>query len=88
MRHSIRRLFGLALAVIPFGLGLLGILFDERRRGWQDKFARVDVLYESNERTPAPWSKLSPAEEDPDATKAPESRGLRPTGVAGPPLGG
>lgn len=59
-RRSLRRLVGLVLAVIPFGLGLLGILFDDRRRGWQDRLAGVDVLYESDERTPAPWSSLDP----------------------------
>jgi uncharacterized RDD family membrane protein YckC len=57
-RQSLKRLVGLVLAAIPFGLGYLGILLDERRRGWQDRLAGVDVLYESNERTPAPWSSL------------------------------
>ncbi len=56
-RQSLRRLVGMVLAAIPFGLGFLGILFDERRRGWQDRMAGVDVLYERNERTPAPWSR-------------------------------
>jgi uncharacterized RDD family membrane protein YckC len=57
-RRSLRRLVGLVLAAIPFGLGFLGVLLDERRRGWQDRMAGVDVLYERNERTPAPWSTL------------------------------
>ena len=60
LRRSIRRLIGLTLAIIPFGLGLLGILFDERRRGWQDRMAGVDVLYEPEDRTAAPWSTLEP----------------------------
>ncbi len=55
LRLSLRRLFGLGLAVLPFGLGLLGILFDERRRGWQDRLAGVDVVYEPREA--APWSR-------------------------------
>ncbi len=47
----------------PFGLGLLGILFDERRRGWQDRLAGVDVLYEEPQRRPpAPWSTLDSSE--------------------------
>jgi uncharacterized RDD family membrane protein YckC len=58
LRQSLKRLVGLALATIAFGLGFLGIFFDERRRGWQDRMAGVDVLYERNERTPAPWSSL------------------------------
>lgn len=61
-RRSFRRLVGFALAAIPFGIGFLGILFDERRRGWQDRLSAADVVYEVNERTPAPWSRLDPAE--------------------------
>jgi uncharacterized RDD family membrane protein YckC len=59
-RRSLRRLAGLFLAAIPFGLGLLGILFDERRRGWQDRLAGVDVLYEEHEPAAAPWSRYEP----------------------------
>jgi uncharacterized RDD family membrane protein YckC len=84
--QALKRLAGFVLAVIAFGLGFLGILFDERRRGWQDRLAGVDVLYEIDERRPAPWSTLEPA---PDPTKAPAARGLRPQQVGGaPPLGG
>ena len=71
LRVSVKRLLGVALAAIPLGLGFLGILFDERRRGWQDRLAGVDVLYEPNERTPAPWSVLEPgADTATEATKA------------------
>ena len=31
--------------LIPFGLGFLGILTNERRRGWHDRFAGTVVLY-------------------------------------------
>jgi uncharacterized RDD family membrane protein YckC len=58
-RRSLKRLVGLGLAVLPFGLGLLGILFDERRRGWQDRLAGVDVVYEPRE--VAPWSRYEGA---------------------------
>jgi uncharacterized RDD family membrane protein YckC len=92
LRRSLARLIGLWLAAIPFGLGFLGIIFDERRRGWQDRLARVDVLYEANEPTPAPWSTLNPVEpvgsDEAGTTKAPGSRSLRPQHVSGPPLGG
>ncbi|HEY6551064.1 MAG TPA: RDD family protein [Solirubrobacterales bacterium] len=84
--RSIKRLIGMVLAAIPFGLGFLGILFDERRRAWDDRLSGVDVVYEDNERAPAPWSRLDPyevAEGDPATTKAPESRGLRSQRVAG-----
>ena len=81
-RRSVRRLAGLLLAAIPFGIGFLGILFDERRRGWQDRLSGVDVLYEDNEPAAAPWSTLEEqapvAAAAPGTTKAPGARGLRP----------
>ena len=85
-RQSIRRLIGLGLAFLTFGLGFLGILFNDRRRGWQDRMAGVDVIYQPRET--APWSRVHVTDPDageaPDATKAPDSRGLRPQQVAGP----
>ncbi len=91
-RRSLKRLLGLFLAAIPFGLGFLGVLFDERRRGWQDRLAGVDVLYEAREPTVAPWSTLDSSEPavagEPATTKAPESRGLRSQQVPGTPLRG
>jgi len=84
--RSIKRLIGMVLAAIPFGLGFLGILFDERRRAWDDRLSGVDVVYEGNERASAPWSRLDPyeiaTEGGPATTKAPESRGLRSQRVA------
>ena len=81
-RRSVRRLAGLFLAAIPFGLGFLGIVFDERRRGWEDRLSGVDVMYEHNEPAAAPWSTLEAAEPvgatAPGTTKAPGARGLRP----------
>jgi uncharacterized RDD family membrane protein YckC len=59
LRRSLKRLAGLVLAAIPLCLGFLGMLTDERRRGWQDRMAGVDVFYQRNERTPAPWSTLA-----------------------------
>ncbi len=86
VRRSVRRLIGIGLAVLTLGLGFLGIIFDRRRRGWQDRLAGVDVLYEPREK--APWSRLAAddaaAEGAPDAEKAPDARGLRPQQVAGP----
>jgi uncharacterized RDD family membrane protein YckC len=85
--RSIKRLIGMALAAIPFGLGYLGILFDKRRRAWDDRLSGVDVVYEGNERAPAPWSRLAIAEppltSDPATTKAPDPRGLQSQRVAG-----
>jgi len=87
LRASLRRLVGLALAWIPFGLGFLGILFDERRRGWEDRLAGVDVVYETREPAIAPWSTFDAREalaaSGPETAKAPDSRGLRPQQVSG-----
>lgn len=60
LRASLRRLVGMALAFAPFGIGLLGIVFDERRRAWQDRMAGVDVLYVEREPAAAPWSSYEP----------------------------
>jgi uncharacterized RDD family membrane protein YckC len=91
-RRSLRRLLGLALAFACFGLGFLGVVFGERRRGLQDRFGDTEVRYDENEPAPAPWSRLEAdepgVESDPETAKAPVSRGLRPQHVAGPPLGG
>jgi len=84
-RRSLRRLVGMALAAIPFFLGYLGILFDERRRAWDDRLSGVDVVYEEA-RSAAPWSRYSGSPRAGPAastTKAPESRGLRPQRAAG-----
>ena len=87
--RSLRRLLGMALAAIPFFLGYLGILFDERRRAWDDRLSGADVVYDE-ERDVAPWARFDPTGAAPDAgpapttTKAPESRGLRPQRAAGP----
>jgi uncharacterized RDD family membrane protein YckC len=43
--QDLRRLVGFALATIPALLGFAGILLDERRRGWHDRFAGTVVLY-------------------------------------------
>jgi len=84
---AVRRLIGMVLATIPFCLGFLGIFFDERRRAWDDRMSRTDVVYEGNERTPAPWSRLAVVDPglaaDPATTKAPDPRGLRAQRVAG-----
>ncbi|HXR31856.1 MAG TPA: RDD family protein [Solirubrobacterales bacterium] len=85
--RAVKRLIGMALAWIPFGLGFLGIFFDERRRAWNDRLSRADVVYESNERTPAPWSRLelagAAAAVAAETAKAPDPRGLRASGVVG-----
>lgn len=59
-RVARRRLVGTVLAAIPLGLGFLGVITRDDRRGFQDRHAdtvvvRVDPI--------APWSKPEPASE-------------------------
>ena len=55
LRRANRRLFGLLLAILPLGLGLLGILVSDSRRGLHDRIAGVDVVRDS-EHSLAPWA--------------------------------
>ena len=57
LRRAVKRLFGLWLSAIAFGLGFLGIVFGERRRGWADRLAGTDVVYDDRRPEPAPWSR-------------------------------
>jgi uncharacterized RDD family membrane protein YckC len=54
-RRAVRRLIGLVLAILPLGLGLLGILINDRRIGFQDRWSETEVAYVP-ERI-APWAK-------------------------------
>jgi uncharacterized RDD family membrane protein YckC len=51
-RQDLRRLVGFVASLIPFGLGFLGILTDERRRGWHDRHAHTLVYYADPEVDP------------------------------------
>jgi uncharacterized RDD family membrane protein YckC len=55
-RRALRRLLGLALSAVTLGLGFLGIVFGDERRGWQDRLAATDVIYEEVAASVAPWS--------------------------------
>jgi len=57
-RRSFRRLIGLGLSVVSFGIGFLGVVFGERRRGWEDRFSSTEVVYFERTPVPAPWSSL------------------------------
>jgi uncharacterized RDD family membrane protein YckC len=56
LRRSVKRLIGLGLAVVAFGLGFLGIVFSERRRAWDDRMSGTEVVYDERRPEPAPWS--------------------------------
>jgi uncharacterized RDD family membrane protein YckC len=55
-RRGLRRLVGLGFSVVAFGLGFLGIVFGEQRRGWADRLASTDVIYDERRPAPAPWT--------------------------------
>lgn len=54
LRRARRRLVAGVLALIPFGLGFLGVLTRDDRRGWHDRRAGTDVVAVHSEQ--APWS--------------------------------
>ena len=57
-KRSLIRALAIPLAVIPFGLGILAILYSPRRHALQDYLAGTEVIYDESS---APWS-LSPRE--------------------------
>jgi uncharacterized RDD family membrane protein YckC len=61
LRRSIRRLIGIGLSVITFGIGFLGVVFGESRRGWADRMGHTEVVYDERRPAPAPWSSLAGA---------------------------
>lgn len=46
LSRSIRRYFTFLLAALPFFLGLVWILIDDRRQGWHDKLSDTCVIYD------------------------------------------
>jgi uncharacterized RDD family membrane protein YckC len=80
LRRSIKRLLGLGLSVITFGIGFLGIVFGEQRRSWEDRFGGTDVLYDERRPEPAPWSRPEP----PEVVVAPPVAEVSPVAVAEP----
>jgi uncharacterized RDD family membrane protein YckC len=56
LRRSLKRLIGLGLSVVAFGLGFSGVVFRERRQAWEDRFSASEVLYDERRPEPAPWS--------------------------------
>jgi uncharacterized RDD family membrane protein YckC len=54
--RSLRRLVGLGLSVVSFGIGFLGVVFGEQRRAWEDRFSGSAVAYDERRPPPAPWS--------------------------------
>lgn len=60
--RSFVRLIGLGLAIIPFFLGFVPALIDERRRALQDFLAGTVVLYAHADRPPEPVAVHAPVD--------------------------
>jgi uncharacterized RDD family membrane protein YckC len=54
-RRALRRLVGTVLALVPLGLGFLGVLTRDRRIGYNDRLAGTEVAYVKDEAR-APWA--------------------------------
>lgn len=54
--RAIRRVFGVGISILFFFLPFLGIVFRESRRGFADRIAATDVVYDERRPAPAPWS--------------------------------
>ena len=74
LRRSFKRLGGMGLAVLTFGIGFLGILFGAQRRAWDDRLSGTGVVYDERRPEPAPWS---------GAISAPPSGSAAPAEPAG-----
>ncbi|MEM9398832.1 MAG: RDD family protein [Verrucomicrobiota bacterium] len=44
------RFLSALLSCLPLGLGLLWVIWDKRKQAWHDKFARVVVIIDKNEK--------------------------------------
>jgi uncharacterized RDD family membrane protein YckC len=77
LRRSVRRLLAVPVALLPLGLGFLAIIPSAQRRGWHDRIAGTDVVYDESR---APWSAMPREWTHGDRLDAP--RRTRPGGSA------
>jgi len=54
--RAIRRALGIGIGFLLLGLPFLGILLRDSRRGFPDRIAATDVVYDERRPAPAPWS--------------------------------
>jgi uncharacterized RDD family membrane protein YckC len=85
LRRSVKRLIGLGLSVVTFGIGFLGIVFGESRRGWDDRMGRTEVIYDERRPEPAPWSTLTQPASDPATLGTAEPAPAPTAGASDPP---
>jgi uncharacterized RDD family membrane protein YckC len=85
--RSIRRLIGLGLSIVTFGIGFLGIVFGESRRSWADRMGHTEVVYDERRPAPAPWSALTQPAPSPPLPEGAAGPVSEPTaaGAAPPP---
>jgi len=87
--RAFRRLIGIGLSFITFGIGFLGIVFGESRRSWADRMGRTEVIYDERRPAPAPWSTLSETAPVPSlaegAVAPPAAAGAAPPPASEPP---
>jgi uncharacterized RDD family membrane protein YckC len=50
--RAIKRLFALAIALLPLGLGYFWILRDPSRHAWHDTMTQTEVIYDEQQRAP------------------------------------
>ncbi|HEV7562712.1 MAG TPA: RDD family protein [Solirubrobacterales bacterium] len=88
LRRCLKRLLGLYLSVVTLGIGFLGVVFRQDRRGWEDRFSATDVLYDERRPEPAPWSRPAPPAgvplpPEPQPAQPPTAAAVKPEPQAG-----
>jgi uncharacterized RDD family membrane protein YckC len=58
MGCAIRRVLGVAVSLVPLGLGYLAILRDPSRRAWHDRMTGTEVIYDPDARS-APHARIA-----------------------------
>ena len=83
IRQAFVRYWAMLLAFLPLGAGFVGVLTDDRRRGWHDRIARTVVRWDEGEEVtavPASSVAVTPvAEIGPGADAGTMSAGHAPT---------
>src|SRR5690606_38313122 len=57
--RALRRIFGIGISLFLLGLPFLGVLLGQSRRGFADRIAGTDVVYDEEDPRQAPWSAVA-----------------------------